>query len=152
MLSSVRFIVLHHHHHHPCLLCPVLHGLVSAERRALQPSDCVYSESLTPQGKLVTCHRDLTEILVCKHPLLFLPHFLFSIGSVSDFQKRWWKQKVQAAHLKWSREFYILICVCHFHWKLIFCFWMCLPIKLKNVHTKSKIIFSLPYLDRASFL
>uniref|UniRef100_A0A096LQ70 Rap guanine nucleotide exchange factor 5 n=1 Tax=Poecilia formosa TaxID=48698 RepID=A0A096LQ70_POEFO len=36
---------------------------VSAERRMLQPSDCVYSESLTPQGKLVACHRDLTEIL-----------------------------------------------------------------------------------------
>uniref|UniRef100_A0A3P9N6T2 Rap guanine nucleotide exchange factor 5 n=1 Tax=Poecilia reticulata TaxID=8081 RepID=A0A3P9N6T2_POERE len=32
-------------------------------RRMLQPSDCVYSESLTPQGKLVACHRDLTEIL-----------------------------------------------------------------------------------------
>ncbi|KAG7245019.1 hypothetical protein INR49_023585 [Caranx melampygus] len=38
-------------------------GVVSAERRVLQPSDCVYSESLTPQGKLVACRRDLTEIL-----------------------------------------------------------------------------------------
>ncbi|XP_026204013.1 rap guanine nucleotide exchange factor 5 isoform X2 [Anabas testudineus] len=35
----------------------------SGERRVLQPSDCVYSESLTPQGKLVACRRDLTEIL-----------------------------------------------------------------------------------------
>ncbi|XP_008419993.1 rap guanine nucleotide exchange factor 5 isoform X2 [Poecilia reticulata] len=35
----------------------------TGERRMLQPSDCVYSESLTPQGKLVACHRDLTEIL-----------------------------------------------------------------------------------------
>ncbi|KAM8841463.1 rap guanine nucleotide exchange factor 5 [Spinachia spinachia] len=32
-------------------------------RRVLQPSDCVYSESMTPQGKLVACRRDLTEIL-----------------------------------------------------------------------------------------
>lgn len=39
---------------------------VCVERRMLQPSDCVYSESLTPQGKLVACRRDLTEILVCK--------------------------------------------------------------------------------------
>lgn len=38
---------------------------VSAERRVLHPSDCVYSESLTPQGKLVACRRDLTEMLVC---------------------------------------------------------------------------------------
>lgn len=38
---------------------------VPEERRVLQPSDCVYSESLTPQGKLVACRRDLTEILVC---------------------------------------------------------------------------------------
>ncbi|XP_033493564.1 rap guanine nucleotide exchange factor (GEF) 5a [Epinephelus lanceolatus] len=35
----------------------------SGERRVLQPSDCVYSESMTPQGKLVACRRDLTEIL-----------------------------------------------------------------------------------------
>ncbi|XP_020487290.1 rap guanine nucleotide exchange factor 5 [Labrus bergylta] len=35
----------------------------SGERRVLQPSDCVYSESLTPQGKLMACRRDLTEIL-----------------------------------------------------------------------------------------
>ncbi|XP_033831369.1 rap guanine nucleotide exchange factor 5 [Periophthalmus magnuspinnatus] len=35
----------------------------SGERRVLQPSDCVYSESLTPQGKLVACRRSLTEIL-----------------------------------------------------------------------------------------
>ncbi|XP_026156301.1 rap guanine nucleotide exchange factor 5 [Mastacembelus armatus] len=35
----------------------------TGERRVLQPSDCVYSESLTPQGKLVACRRDLTEIL-----------------------------------------------------------------------------------------
>uniref|UniRef100_A0A3Q2ZFH0 Rap guanine nucleotide exchange factor (GEF) 5a n=1 Tax=Kryptolebias marmoratus TaxID=37003 RepID=A0A3Q2ZFH0_KRYMA len=35
----------------------------TGERRVLQPSDCVYSESLTPQGKLMACHRDLTEIL-----------------------------------------------------------------------------------------
>ncbi|PWA15332.1 hypothetical protein CCH79_00008489 [Gambusia affinis] len=35
----------------------------TGERRVLQPSDCVYSESLTPQGKLVACHRDLTEML-----------------------------------------------------------------------------------------
>ncbi|TMS17997.1 Rap guanine nucleotide exchange factor 5 [Larimichthys crocea] len=33
------------------------------DRRVLQPSDCVYSESLTPQGKLMACRRDLTEIL-----------------------------------------------------------------------------------------
>lgn len=39
--------------------------LVPVERRLLQPSDCVYSESLTPQGKLVACRRDVTEILVC---------------------------------------------------------------------------------------
>lgn len=37
---------------------------VPAERRLLQPSDCAYSESLTPQGRLVACRRDLTEILV----------------------------------------------------------------------------------------
>ncbi|XP_028317425.1 rap guanine nucleotide exchange factor 5 isoform X2 [Gouania willdenowi] len=37
--------------------------LQTGERRMLQPSDCVYSESLTPQGKLVACRRDLTEIL-----------------------------------------------------------------------------------------
>uniref|UniRef100_A0A3Q3X5Q4 Ras-GEF domain-containing protein n=1 Tax=Mola mola TaxID=94237 RepID=A0A3Q3X5Q4_MOLML len=30
-------------------------------RRVLQPSDCVYSESLTPQAKLMACRRDLTE-------------------------------------------------------------------------------------------
>lgn len=41
-----------------------------AERRVLLPSDCVYSESLTPQGKLVACRRDLTEILV-RPTLLF---------------------------------------------------------------------------------
>ncbi|XP_039676725.1 rap guanine nucleotide exchange factor 5 [Perca fluviatilis] len=35
----------------------------TGERRVLQPSDCVYSESMTPQGKLVVCRRDLTEIL-----------------------------------------------------------------------------------------
>ncbi|CAF90049.1 unnamed protein product, partial [Tetraodon nigroviridis] len=35
----------------------------SGERRLLQPSDCVYSESLTPQGKLVACRKDVTEIL-----------------------------------------------------------------------------------------
>ncbi|CAG5891370.1 unnamed protein product [Menidia menidia] len=35
----------------------------TGERRVLQASDCVYSESLTPQGKLVACRRDLTEIL-----------------------------------------------------------------------------------------
>ncbi|XP_029022949.1 rap guanine nucleotide exchange factor 5 [Betta splendens] len=35
----------------------------TGERRVLHPSDCVYSESLTPQGKLVACRRDLTEIL-----------------------------------------------------------------------------------------
>uniref|UniRef100_A0A3Q3X5Q0 Ras-GEF domain-containing protein n=1 Tax=Mola mola TaxID=94237 RepID=A0A3Q3X5Q0_MOLML len=29
----------------------------------LQPSDCVYSESLTPQAKLMACRRDLTEVL-----------------------------------------------------------------------------------------
>uniref|UniRef100_A0A3P8TIY3 Rap guanine nucleotide exchange factor 5 n=1 Tax=Amphiprion percula TaxID=161767 RepID=A0A3P8TIY3_AMPPE len=51
----------YHYHHQLCLLlCPLF---VSAERRVLQPSDCVYSESLTPQGKLVACRRDLTEIL-----------------------------------------------------------------------------------------
>ncbi|KAM8883613.1 rap guanine nucleotide exchange factor 5 [Synchiropus picturatus] len=37
--------------------------LLSGERRLLQPSDCVYSESLTPQGKLLACRRDLTELL-----------------------------------------------------------------------------------------
>ncbi|KAM9340171.1 rap guanine nucleotide exchange factor 5 [Symphorus nematophorus] len=37
--------------------------LQTGERRVLQPSDCVYSESLTPQGKLMACRRDLTEIL-----------------------------------------------------------------------------------------
>ncbi|KAK2830273.1 hypothetical protein Q5P01_018204 [Channa striata] len=37
--------------------------LQTGERRVLQPSDCVYSESLTPQGKLVACRKDLTEIL-----------------------------------------------------------------------------------------
>ncbi|KAK5883764.1 hypothetical protein CesoFtcFv8_020060 [Champsocephalus esox] len=35
----------------------------TGERRVLQPSDCVYSESLTPQGKLVVCRRDLNEIM-----------------------------------------------------------------------------------------
>ncbi|XP_035537530.1 rap guanine nucleotide exchange factor 5 [Morone saxatilis] len=35
----------------------------TGERRVLQSSDCVYSESLTPQGKLMACRRDLTEIL-----------------------------------------------------------------------------------------
>lgn len=44
---------------------------VPAERRLLQPSDCAYSESLTPQGRLVACRRDLTEILV-RTPLLFI--------------------------------------------------------------------------------
>ncbi|KAM9386327.1 rap guanine nucleotide exchange factor 5 [Pholidichthys leucotaenia] len=42
------------------VLAVVLH---TGERRVLQPSDCVYSESLTPQGRLVACRRDLTEIL-----------------------------------------------------------------------------------------
>lgn len=51
---------------------PFLYTVVSAERRVLQPSDCVYSESLTPQGKLVACRRDLTEILVCKCTVLFV--------------------------------------------------------------------------------
>lgn len=41
-------------------------AFVIEERRLLQPSDCVYSESLTPQGKLVACRRDVTEILVRK--------------------------------------------------------------------------------------
>ncbi|XP_067112436.1 rap guanine nucleotide exchange factor 5 isoform X2 [Osmerus mordax] len=35
----------------------------TGEKRVLQPSDCVYSESLTPQSKLQACWRDLTEIL-----------------------------------------------------------------------------------------
>ncbi|XP_051928656.1 rap guanine nucleotide exchange factor 5 isoform X2 [Hippocampus zosterae] len=35
----------------------------TGERRMLQPSDCVYSESLTPQGRLVVCRRDLAEIM-----------------------------------------------------------------------------------------
>ncbi|KAG7281371.1 hypothetical protein CRUP_023522 [Coryphaenoides rupestris] len=35
----------------------------TGERRLLQPSDCVYSESLTPQGRLAVCRKDLTEIL-----------------------------------------------------------------------------------------
>lgn len=51
---------------HPELLTRYLCLIVSAERRVLHPSDCVYSESLTPQGKLVACRRDLTEILVSK--------------------------------------------------------------------------------------
>ncbi|XP_074468856.1 rap guanine nucleotide exchange factor 5 isoform X2 [Sebastes fasciatus] len=38
-------------------------AMQTGERRVLQPSDCVYSESMTPQGKLVACRRDLTEIL-----------------------------------------------------------------------------------------
>ncbi|CAL8362270.1 unnamed protein product [Arctogadus glacialis] len=35
----------------------------TGERRLLQPSDCVYSESLTPQGRLAVCRKDLTEVL-----------------------------------------------------------------------------------------
>nr|XP_046273529.1 rap guanine nucleotide exchange factor 5 [Scatophagus argus] len=42
------------------LLAVVSH---TGERRVLQSSDCVYSESLTPQGKLMACRRDLTDIL-----------------------------------------------------------------------------------------
>ncbi|XP_051245803.1 rap guanine nucleotide exchange factor 5 isoform X2 [Dicentrarchus labrax] len=42
------------------VLAVVLH---TGERRVLQSSDCVYSESLTPQGKLMACRRDLTDIL-----------------------------------------------------------------------------------------
>lgn len=55
---------------HPCpahlLFSSFLRAFVTEERRLLQPSDCVYSESLTPQGKLVACRRDVTEILVRK--------------------------------------------------------------------------------------
>lgn len=40
----------------------------------LQPSDCVYSESLTPNGKLVACRRDLNEVLVFMN--LFLIAFM----------------------------------------------------------------------------
>lgn len=50
----------------------------------LQASDCVYSESLTPQGKLVACRRDLTEILVCKDIILFVfLSFSLSMSSIS---------------------------------------------------------------------
>lgn len=45
----------------------------------LQPSDCVYSESLTPQGRLVACHRDLTEILVCEYSFVFMNLFFCDI-------------------------------------------------------------------------
>lgn len=47
-------------------LLSFLYTCASPERRVLQPSDCVYSESLTPQAKLMACRRDLTEILVWK--------------------------------------------------------------------------------------
>lgn len=54
---------------HPCpahiMFTFFFSTFVLEERRLLQRSDCVYSESLTPQGKLVACRRDVTEILVC---------------------------------------------------------------------------------------
>ncbi|XP_047186150.1 rap guanine nucleotide exchange factor 5 isoform X2 [Scophthalmus maximus] len=72
-------------------------GVVSAERRVLQPSDCVYSESLTPQGKLVACRRDLTEILpplTDSAELSRRPVRLLSINT--------WDVAAALTHLDWS--------------------------------------------------
>uniref|UniRef100_A0A3Q2NMD8 Rap guanine nucleotide exchange factor 5 n=1 Tax=Fundulus heteroclitus TaxID=8078 RepID=A0A3Q2NMD8_FUNHE len=71
--------------------------LQTGERRMLQPSDCVYSESLTPQGKLVVCRRDLTEILppltdsaeLCRRPVRLL-----GINT--------WDVAAALTHLDWS--------------------------------------------------
>uniref|UniRef100_A0A3Q2D0E2 Rap guanine nucleotide exchange factor (GEF) 5a n=1 Tax=Cyprinodon variegatus TaxID=28743 RepID=A0A3Q2D0E2_CYPVA len=76
------------------VLAVVLH---TGERRMLQPSDCVYSESLTPQGKLVVCHRDLTEIMppftdcaeLCRRPVRLL-----GINT--------WDVAAALTHLDWS--------------------------------------------------
>uniref|UniRef100_A0AAR2L3J8 Rap guanine nucleotide exchange factor (GEF) 5a n=1 Tax=Pygocentrus nattereri TaxID=42514 RepID=A0AAR2L3J8_PYGNA len=35
----------------------------SGEKRAIQPHDCIFSESLTPPGRLMACWKDLSEIL-----------------------------------------------------------------------------------------
>uniref|UniRef100_A0A672HE80 Rap guanine nucleotide exchange factor (GEF) 5a n=1 Tax=Salarias fasciatus TaxID=181472 RepID=A0A672HE80_SALFA len=69
-----------------------------SDRRVLQPSDCVYSESLTPQGKLVACRRDLNEILVWKSPFLAelsrRPVRLLGINT--------WDVAAALTHLDWS--------------------------------------------------
>ncbi|KAM4597637.1 rap guanine nucleotide exchange factor 5-like, partial [Polymixia lowei] len=69
----------------------------TGERRLLQPSDCVYSESLTPQGKLMACCRDLTEIMrpltdsaeLCRRPVRLL-----GINT--------WDVAAALTHLDWS--------------------------------------------------
>eukprot|EP00064_Thunnus_orientalis_P010688 superscaffoldBa00001475_g10714 len=66
----------------------------TGERRVLQPSDCVYSESLTPQGKLVACRRDLTEILVYSAELSKRPVRLLGINT--------WDVAAALTHLDWS--------------------------------------------------
>lgn len=70
LLFSWHYLIFNKGFPHPCtahLLFPFFFSaFVVEERRLLQPSDCVYSESLTPQGKLVACRRDVTEILVRK--------------------------------------------------------------------------------------
>ncbi|XP_029920125.1 rap guanine nucleotide exchange factor 5 [Myripristis murdjan] len=69
----------------------------TGERRVLQPSDCVYSESLTPQGKLVACRRDLTEILpplTDSAELIRRPVRLLGINT--------WDVAAALTHLDWS--------------------------------------------------
>ncbi|XP_061738781.1 rap guanine nucleotide exchange factor 5 isoform X1 [Nerophis ophidion] len=69
----------------------------TGERRMLHPSDCVYSESLTPQGKLVACHRDLTEMLpplTDSAELSRRPARLLGINT--------WDMAAALTHLDWS--------------------------------------------------
>uniref|UniRef100_A0A3B4XBQ1 Rap guanine nucleotide exchange factor 5 n=1 Tax=Seriola lalandi dorsalis TaxID=1841481 RepID=A0A3B4XBQ1_SERLL len=69
----------------------------TGDRRVLQPSDCVYSESLTPQGKLVACRRDLTEILP---PLTDSAEL--SRRSVRLLGINTWDVAAALTHLDWS--------------------------------------------------
>ncbi|XP_061885431.1 rap guanine nucleotide exchange factor 5-like isoform X2 [Entelurus aequoreus] len=69
----------------------------TGERRMLHPSDCVYSESLTPQGKLVACRRDLTEMLpplTDSAELSRRPARLLGINT--------WDMAAALTHLDWS--------------------------------------------------
>ncbi|MEQ2221661.1 hypothetical protein ILYODFUR_018009 [Ilyodon furcidens] len=76
------------------VLAVVLH---TGERRMLQPSDCVYSESLTPQGKLVACHRDLTEVLPPLTDCAELSRRLVRLLGINT-----WDVAAALTHLDWS--------------------------------------------------
>lgn len=85
--KSLFYCSLFLNNYHNLSLLLLFCMFLSTDRRVLQPSDCVYSESLTPQGKLMACRRDLTEILVCKCTVLLMPPFLCNTQAFHFFHE-----------------------------------------------------------------